>query len=873
MNTKNHPTQPPRWADRLLEWFVSDHLLEDVQGDLYEIYQRRVKLVGIAKAQREYGWNVIRYINPFFRKQKTTHYTQPLISTTMLRNYFIITWRQLLTNKAYSFLNIAGLATGMSVALLIGLWVYHQYSYDRFLPESEQLYQVKRNFDENGDNTLTFNTTSLKLTNVLRSEVPEIEYVAESDWMGSHGLKVGETKLFKNGAVIGRDFLQMFQYPLLEGDPKTALHSAYSIVLTESTAKALFGDENAMGKIVRFDNDNDLKVTGILKDIPSNSSFQFNFLVPFDYYEQTKSWIKEARTGSFGNNSFQIFVKLKKGADYDQVLAKIGPIEHTEKDNVNAMRSTVIMQPLQRWHLYSEYINGKDSGGFIEYVRIFSVIGVLVLLIACINFINLTTARSEKRAKEVGIRKSIGSERKQLIAQFLVEAVVLTGIAFVLAFFLSWAILPAFNALTAAHIHIPFANVYFWLITIGFVCITALLAGSRPAFYLSSFQPVKVLKGAMRMGKTASLPRKVLVVAQFCCSIALITGAIVIYQQVQYAKDRPTGYDVNRLLSTSVNGDLRKNHTALKNELLQKGIIESVTTSSSPATDISWHSTPEQWPGKRAGETVELGVIITDNEYFKTMGMAIKDGRNFFSATDTNSVIFNETAIKRLRLENPIGQLITFNEKQYQIAGVVKDALMMSPFTAADPTMFLCTPDVQDEMMYRLSPQIKTQDALQQLTALFTKYNPSYPYTYEFTDVTYAKKFNLEVLIGKLAGIFAGLAIFISCLGLFGLAAYMAEQRTKEVGIRKVLGASVFSLWELLSKDFLALVLIAFVIATPISWYLLNGWLSQYAYHTQISWWVFVLTGLGALGIALVTVSFQAIKAALMNPVKSLRSE
>jgi putative ABC transport system permease protein len=790
----------------------------------------------------------------------------------MIKNYFKTAWRNIVRSKGYSALNILGLATGMAVALIIGLWVYNEYSYDKFLSNYQQVYRVKRNFDSNGD-TLTFNTTSLKLADALHNEIPEIKYVAESDWMGEHGLMVGDKKLYVRGGQAGSDFLKIFQYTLLHGNANSVMKDPYCIILTESIAKALFGKEDPLNKMVRFDNKDDLKVTGILKDLPSNSTLRFNWLVPFSYLEQTNPRVKANRTGSFGNNSYQIFVQLKPGISQQQVAPKIRYITHSEKDNTNAMNSYVILQPLKDWHLYGEYENGKAAGGFIEYVRMFSIIGALVLLIACINFINLTTARSEKRAREVGVRKAIGSMRRHLIFQFLAESFLLTFISFLFSLLFVQLALPLFNALTGTKISLPFSNSIFWISMLGCVLITALIAGSRPAFYLSSFNPVKVLKGTFQAGKTATLPRKVLVVLQFTCSVALIISTIIVYQQIQYAKNRPTGYDVNRVMMTNMNSDLNKNYTALKNELIQKGITKYVTLATSPATDIYWHNDIDSWPGKNAGETVEMGCIITGEDYFKTLGMTMQSGRDFNNVNDTLSVIFNETAISRLRLKNPLNQIISWQGTQYKIIGVVKDALMISPFAPADPTMFYCDGNPKGNLMYRLSPHIKTQDAITQLTAIFNKYNPAFPYNYQFADASYAEKFNLEVLIGKLAGIFAGLAIFISCLGLFGLAAYIAEQRTKEIGIRKVLGASVSQVWLLLSKDFIVLVIISCVIASPLAFYFLQNWLQKYEYRIGIGPSVFILAALLAIAITVITISFQAIKAAIANPVKSLRTE
>ncbi|RYF71230.1 MAG: FtsX-like permease family protein, partial [Cytophagaceae bacterium] len=714
---------------------------------------------------------------------------------------------------------------------------------------------------------------SLKLADALRNQIPEVEYVAESDHMGAHGLKVGDKKIYIDGAQIGGDFLHMFQYPLLEGEASVALKDPYSIVLTESTAQALFGSENAMGKIVRFDNQNDLKVTGILKDLPTNSSLKFNYLVPFSYYEATEEGVRRSRSGGFGENSFQLFVKLKPNVSYAQVASKIALIEHTETNSINAMNSVVILQPLQNWHLYSAYKNGKETGGFIEYVRMFSIIGILVVLIACINFVNLTTARSTKRAKEVGIRKAVGSQRQQLISQFLTESFLLTLIAFVFSLLFVQLLLPAFNGLIDSQVAIPYTNAGFWMAILSCLFITALLAGSLPAFYLSSFQPVKVLKGTMQVGKAASWPRKALVVAQFSCSIALILSAVIVFKQIQHAKNRPTGYNVNRLLMTNMNSELGQSFTILKDELVKNGMAEHVSQSSSPATEIWWHSDLDKWPGKSAGETVEMGIIRVANDYFKTVGMTLAQGRDFSGENDTTSVIFNEAAVKRFRLLNPVDQVITWQGRQLRIIGVAKDALMKSPFTKADPTMFVYSPGPLSVLLYRISPQLGTQDALTQMTALFTKYNPSYAYSYQFADVSYAAKFKLESLIGKLAGIFAGLAIFISCLGLFGLASFMAERRTKEIGVRKVLGASILNVWGLLSREFIYLVGIAFIIATPIAYFLLSNWLQKYEYRTELSWWIFALTGLGAMAVTLLTVSFQSIKAALLDPVKSLKIE
>jgi len=795
----------------------------------------------------------------------------------MIKNYFKIAWRSLKNNKGYSSLNILGLATGMGVALLIGLWVYYQFSYDRFLPDYEQVYKARIRYVDNGEIQVG-PATPMPLAEALLKDVPGVKYVAQTDWMGEHGLVVGEKKLYLGGAMAGSDFLKMFQYPLLKGNANNVLSDPYSIVLTESTAKSLFGDDDPISKMVRIDNQHDLKVTGVLKDIPRNSTLYFTFLVPFSFYKQNNSWVKETES-NWGNNSFQTFVVLEKNVAYKQVEAglktlikKYNPIAYKD------YKAEIMMQPMKEWHLYTDFKNGIATGGFIEYIKMFSIIGALVLLIACINFMNLSTARSEKRAREVGVRKAVGSQRRDIIFQFLIESLVITFVAALLSVLLVHFALPAFNTLTRTTITIPYTNPIFWMVMMAYVLVTGLLAGSRPAFYLSSFKPVRVLKGTIQTGKAAALPRKILVVLQFSCSIALIISTIIIYQQVQHAKDRPTGYDANRLMMTDASSDLTRNYTALKNDLLQTGVVTDVTRSSNPITDIWSNSDIADWPGKLPGETLGLATIgVCDASYFKTLGLQIKEGRNFVddSGTDSLSVILNEAAVKRMRLKEALNQTIVWGGSliRMRVVGVAKDALMVSPFSPAEPTAFIFAPGWSNTVTYRLSPNVSSKEAIAKISSIFNKYNPSYPFLYRFVDEAYAAKFTLEVLIGKLAGLFAALAIFISCLGLFGLAAYMAEQRNKEIGIRKVLGASVSQVWLLLSKDFILLVSISCVIASPVAFYFLHEWLQKYDYRIGIGPGVFIISAIMAIVITIITISFQAIKAAIANPVKSLRTE
>jgi putative ABC transport system permease protein len=796
----------------------------------------------------------------------------------MIKNNFLVAWRNILKSKGYSSINIVGLAIGMAVTLLIALWAVNEYSYDRNLPGYRQLYQVKVNFTSQHDGTHTQEAISLPLADVLRKDIPGIKRVAETDWIGNEAsdLIVGDKKLYLNGGAAGSAFWQMFPFPFVKGDPVTAFRDPFSIVIDESTAKALFGDKDPLNQTIKIDNDKVVKVTGVIKNLPPNSSMQFSFLMPFAFKEQTQDWVKDSRT-AWTHNSFQIFVELEPGVSEAQLAPKIKDLVVQHSPEMRPGKPAIWLQPYKDLHLYTDYKNGKVAGGFIDYVHLFTMIGLLVLVIACINFMNLSTARSEKRAREVGVRKALGSLRKDLIIQFLTESVVIALMAFLLALLLVMLALPFFNTLTGSMIRMPWSSPLFWCSMLGYVLLTGLFAGSRPAFYLSSFNPVKVLKGNIRLGKAAALPRKILVVAQFSCSVALIISTVIVYRQIQYAKNRPTGYDANRLMMTDMSSDLVTNFPALRHELIQSGVVEDAATSSSMVTQMQSHCMLDNWPGKTAAdESVNIGSVWVSGTYFKALGMQIVAGRDFSDNINADSagVILNEAAVKRIGLKDPIGRIIKWNcyEGPVRVLGVVKNALMESPYKPVAPAIFYHS-QWGNSMLYRLSAHVKTQDALPVLAKLFGKYNPAYPYSYKFVDEEYSRKFTIELLVGKLAGIFAGLAILISCLGLFGLAAYVAEQRTREIGIRKVLGASVSQVWMLLSKDFMLLVVISCLIASPIALYFLQGWLQQYDYRISIGVDVFLFSALAAIGITLVTISTQAIKAAVANPVKSIRTE
>ena len=785
----------------------------------------------------------------------------------MFSNYIRVALRTITRNKLYSSLNILGLAVGMTVALLIGLWAYYQYSYDRFLPGYRDCYQVRYKVNIGGD-IQTINATSLPLAATLQREIPEIKYAVHTDYTGSHGLVTSENKLYLPGIGAGPDFLRVFPYKLVAGDAATSLTDPYSIVVTAATAKALFGNQDAMGKLVRIDNEHDLKVTGVVADVPDNATLKFSYILPLSYKVNESA-------GHWGYNVFQTFVALQPGTDEARIASRLKAIlKKYSPDEYAAVKAEIFLQPMTDWHLYTDFKNGVASGGMIDYVRLFIIIGVLVLAIACINFMNLVIARGERRGKEVGIRKALGGRRMQLMVQFLAESVFMVFVAFIIALVLTQLTLPWFSSLTGCTLSLPYTSGFFWLAMLGYVVGTGILAGARPAFTLSGFSPIKALKGGLNSWRGTSWPAKILVIAQLSCSVALISSTIVVYQQIEHAKDRTAGYAINRLLMTDMSGGLRQNYPALRNDLLASSLVSDITRADAGTTTISNWWGVDQWPGKQPGDNLAMATVFVDESYFHTLGMRLLAGRGF-TAADSGSVVLNEAAVRRLRLVAPLNQTIVMNGGQWKlrVVGVVKDALMLSPYSPAEPTFFVDRPQYTNTLIYRLSPEADIHEAMSKLTAIFNRYSPAYPYSWHFADESYAAKFSLEMLIGRLAAIFAALAIFISCLGLFGLVTVMADQRRQEIGIRKVLGASVPQVWALLSKDFVWMTTLSALVATPVAYYFLHRWLQQYDYRIVISPLVFVAAGGAAIVVTALTVSFRSVKAAMANPAESIRTE
>ena len=781
----------------------------------------------------------------------------------------------MLKSKGYSLINIAGLAIGMTVALLIALWIKDELTFDRYHANHATLAQVMTTQTFNGE-TGTGEAVAMPLGNELRSKyAADFKYVSMASWNFSHILAAGETKIAQKGMWVEPVFPIMFSLRMLKGSQQ-GLNDPSSILLSASVAKALFGKEDPINKLVKLDNKESYKVTGVYEDLPRNTSlYEMKMLLSWNKYITTQEWLKQSMT-QWGNHSFQAYAQVNDNADIAKTTNKIKNASMIHLDAKRDGKEELILHPADNWHLHNEFKNGKPSGGRIQFVWLFLIIGIFVLLLACINFMNLSTARSEKRAKEVGIRKTVGSLRGQLIGQFLSESILIALLAFVFSIAMVQLLLPFFNGLADKQMVLPWSSIVFWLLALAFTFFTGVISGSYPAFYLSGFEPIKVLKGTFRAGRYASLPRKILVVIQFTVSIALITGTIIVFRQIQFAKNRPVGYNRDGLISMEMNTpDLYGHYEAIRNDLIATGAVTNMAESSSPTTGVYANNIGFTWEGKDPTALPLFGTVAVTQDFGKTIDWKIKEGRDFSRefATDSSAMILNESAVKITGIKNIIGAIITWNSRPLHVIGIVKDMLMESPYTPVKPTIFMMDPNWAGTITIRMKPGIPVKDALSKIESVFKKYNPGSPFDYKFTDEEYGKKFSDEERIGNLATFFAVLAIFISCLGLFGLASFVAEQRTKEIGIRKVLGASIPSIWKMLSTDFLILVIIACFIAIPLAWYYLHQWLQQYVYRTEISWWVFVVSAVGAMIITLLTVSFQAIKAAVANPVKSLRTE
>ncbi|HEX5152499.1 MAG TPA: ABC transporter permease [Parafilimonas sp.] len=792
----------------------------------------------------------------------------------MIKNYFKTAWRNIIRNKRFSVINIMGLALGLTCSLMIMLWVSDEKSVDAFHANGKYLYQVyERNYFD-GKVEASYPTQGL-LAEELKRVVPEIQYASGFEYASAPGssntFEAGEKIAKMNGLFAGEDFFKMFSYPLLQGSTTTALVEPGGVAISKHMAEYFFGNaENAINKTIRFENNEDLKITAVFDNIPANSSQQFDFLRTWTDFVKQNDWVHH-----WGNTDPQTFIQLRPGTDAAKVQAKIKDFIYNYQQKDKSFITELALQPYSEKYLHSNFKDGYPDGGRIEYVNLFSIIAVFILLIACINFMNLATARSAKRAKEVGIRKVVGAMRSTLIAQFVGEAILLTLFSIIIAIFLTALALPAFDQLTGKQLSLPFNQSSFWLSIIGLLLITGFVAGSYPALFLSSLKPVRVLKGSLKFSWSASFFRKALVVFQFALSVFLVIAMIVVYKQLNYIQTKNLGYNRDNLLYIPIEGDLVKNYELFKQEALSNTGIVNVSKMRNSPTAIFHHTTSIAWPGKDPNLSVSFADGVVGYDFVKTMNLPLQSGRDFSKTFGTDSISFllNETAVKKTGLTDPVGKTISWGNHQGKVIGVMKDFHFNSLHENIEPLIMRLDENwTWGTILVRIKAG-KTKETIAALQTICKELNPKFPFTYQFSDLEYAKLYESEKVVSKLANIFAFLAIFISCLGLFGLASFTAEQRTKEIGVRKVLGASSSSIVRLLSANFLKPIVLAFLIAFPAAWYAMNNWLQNYAYKIDMNWWMFAIAGLLTICIAFITVSYESIKAALVNPVESLRTE
>jgi putative ABC transport system permease protein len=791
----------------------------------------------------------------------------------MFKNYLKIAWRNLMRGRGFSFINIAGLAVGMAGAVLILLWLSNEVSFDQFHRNKDRLYQLYVMTDIPNEKHQTVGEVSQPLGPAVQREFPEVEAYSRvldvNDWLFTVD---GRSFTQIRGAIVDSGFLRLFSFPLIGGAVVDQLRNVYSIVITERLAIKLFGTTNAVGKTIRLDRVDQFTVTGVLKDLPANTQFTFDYLLPYAYLKKF-GW----KDDDWLSNNTSTYVLLRPHTDAQVFNAKIRNLSRIKTGRKDLW--VHFAYPLSQWHLYNAFEDGQPSGGRIVLVQTFGCIAAFILLIACINFINLSTARSEQRSKEVGIRKVAGAGRLLLIGQFITEAFVTACIAGSLALVIVQLVLPAFSTLIGTTLKVPYDRALFWVSAFGFVLLTSVLAGSYPAFYLSSFKPVGIFRKQFRRNTAVFSPRRVLVVLQFTFAIVLIISTLIVREQLQYAEDRDTGYSRNDLIYVSYAGDIEKNYLVIRQELLSSGAAVSVTRNLMPMTNNEVHSWALRWPGEQAKDTTAtINIFTEDAALVRTAGLTLVAGRDidvFTYATDSTAVVLNETAVQLMGFNNPIGQEIDepYDHMRFHVVGVVKDFIVSSPYNRIPPMVIKCSSSYFNVVHIKLNPVNSTAVNLAKVGKIFKRYNPVYPFDYQFVDQEYATKFHNEQRTRTMSGLFAGLAIFISCLGLFGLSAFVAESRVKEIGVRKVLGASVPEIARLLSVEFVRLVLVSLVIATPVAWYAMERWLSEYNYRIGMHWGTFVVAGGLAVVIALVTVSFQAVRAAIANPVNSLRKE
>jgi len=783
-----------------------------------------------------------------------------------------IALRNLWRNRTSSIINVIGLAIGLASCLLLILYVSYEWGFDKQFKGSENVYQVMTNFeDAKGNVQGTVDLTSNAIAQVIKQEIPDVELISRISNAGQQLIANGENSFKKEAKFADPDILKIYNYEFIAGNPQTALSAPKSVVLTEHMAKLLFKDGDALNKPIRYFNDTDLKVTGVIKDLPANGSNAFDFLMPWSLFEALSDWVKRP---DWGNYNWQTVVRVNERANIPLINSKMKGI--IKRNARNSTEESFIFKLSDR-HLFGKFVNGKSVGGDIERIYLFIALALGILLIACINFMNMATAKSERRAKEVGIKKTIGASRVSLISQFLTESILLTIISVLVAIVLVEILLPTFNNLLSIKLSIDYGSSSYWAGIIGVILLTGLLSGSYPALYLSSFNPIQTLK--RKNAGTKAIPvslRQILVIGQFSFAIILIIGTLVIYKQVQFIKDRPVGYDINLLAEMPQDGELGRKFDIFKSELLKSGAVTALYQSSGSVSNSSSSFWNFEWPGmSEADKQVIFNQIATTYDFTKTNGIRLVSGRDFSEefASDTAALMLSSTAVKLMGLKNPIGTPVKYHGNDFTVVGVFKDFIWGSPYYTDRPMVVAFSKGWNGQITMRLNPNNSLTKNVELITKVAKQINPAYPVDLKFVNDLYATKLQGEKVLGILSNLFGGLAIFISCLGLFGLAAYSAEQRTKEFGVRKVLGASAASIMQLLSVSFMKMILVAIIIGVPTAYYLMNKWLAHFEFRTVISWWIIVVAIFSTSVVAFLTVSFQAYKAAIANPVDALKYE
>jgi putative ABC transport system permease protein len=853
--------QPAKEDDGSAEEAFTKHLDRWSQMKADRAYEKQKTEAATWKDRTRKPWLLYTFVN----------------SNGLVNNYFKSTWRNLMRSKSFSFINISGLAIGMAGAVLIMLWIVNELTTDQFHKNKDRLYRVFNRTEIDGK-IHVWGSTPQPLAPALKTEFPgKVEDAVRISWVASFVLRVHDKTIQTQGFLTDPGFLTMFNFPLLEGDPKTALTQPHSIVITESLAGRMFRHGDALGKQIKIDSTAIFTVTGILKDIPSNSSFSFDYLVPFSYMKEV-NW----NSPRWDHSNTLTVVLVKPGVTQD---ATNKLIENFKKDHLKGSTDELFGVPYSDWWLYGKFENGQAVAGRIKIVRLFCFIAGFILLIACINYMNLSTARSEKRAKEVGIRKVVGAGKRSLIARFIGESIFISSIAGVLALIIVQLCLPWFNTIvdfpgfniyTGGKLSVPYTKPVFWLLAVGFVLLTGILAGCYPAFYLSHYKPISVLQKHYKRVNALITPRKVLVIVQFGFAIVLIISTIIIYRQILFGESRDPGYKQDNLAFVYVKGNMLKKYDTIRSELLSKRLITDITRTSSPVTDVWVSNDDYRWRDRDTTLRMSFDMFEAEDNFVAFHGLQLVAGRDFNTTihpSDTDAVILTQSAARQMGFTEPVGETITNEYGKWNVIGVMKDFIPEDPFDPPWPTIVHYGQKGFGVINFKLNPALSRKKLKEKISETFAKHNPEYVVEYRVIEEEYAAKFSEEKRRVRLAALFAGLTIFISCLGLFALAAYMAENRIKEIGVRKVLGASVSNITALLSKDFLKLVVISFIVASPVAWWLMSSWLKNYTYHISISWWIFGLTGLVSILIAGATVSYQAIKAARANPVESLRSE